>query len=72
MCPNLSSAYRAADRRAAGIHELNIGHAIVTQAMFVGWRDAVAEMKRMGGRGLIGLVWIAYNTGRTRWLNMPF
>ena len=30
-----------------GIHELNIGHAIVSQALFVGWRDAVAEMKRL-------------------------
>lgn len=30
-----------------GIHELNIGHAIVAQALFVGWRDAVAEMKRL-------------------------
>ena len=30
-----------------GIHELNIGHAIVAQALFVGWKDAVAEMKRL-------------------------
>ena len=30
-----------------GIHELNIGHAIVAQAVFVGWKDAVAEMKRL-------------------------
>jgi pyridoxine 5-phosphate synthase len=30
-----------------GIHELNIGHAIVAQALFVGWREAVAEMKRL-------------------------
>ncbi|WP_324779140.1 pyridoxine 5'-phosphate synthase [Thiobacillus sedimenti] len=30
-----------------GIHELNIGHAIVAQALFVGWQDAVAEMKRL-------------------------
>ncbi|MBW8457274.1 MAG: pyridoxine 5'-phosphate synthase [Thiobacillus sp.] len=29
-----------------GIHELNIGHAIVAQALFVGWKEAVAEMKR--------------------------
>lgn len=28
-----------------GIHELNIGHAIVAQALFVGWKEAVAEMK---------------------------
>jgi pyridoxine 5-phosphate synthase len=30
-----------------GIHELNIGHAIVAQALFVGWIEAVAEMKRL-------------------------
>lgn len=30
-----------------GIHELNIGHAIVAQALFVGWKAAVAEMKRL-------------------------
>ena len=30
-----------------GIHELNIGHAIVAQALFVGWKDAVSEMKRL-------------------------
>lgn len=30
-----------------GIRELNIGHAIVAQALFVGWKDAVAEMKRL-------------------------
>lgn len=30
-----------------GIHELNIGHAIVAHALFVGWRDAVSEMKRL-------------------------
>jgi len=29
-----------------GIHELNIGHAIVAQALFVGWKEAVSEMKR--------------------------
>ena len=31
----------------SGIHELNIGHAIVAQALFVGWEKAVAEMKRL-------------------------
>jgi pyridoxine 5-phosphate synthase len=31
----------------AGIAELNIGHAIVAQALFVGWHAAVAEMKRL-------------------------
>lgn len=30
-----------------GIHELNIGHAIVSQALFVGWKEAVSEMKRL-------------------------
>ena len=30
-----------------GVHELNIGHAIVAQAIFVGWEKAVAEMKRL-------------------------
>ncbi len=30
-----------------GVNELNIGHAIVAHALFVGWRDAVAEMKRL-------------------------
>ncbi|MCL5060837.1 MAG: pyridoxine 5'-phosphate synthase [Candidatus Thermoplasmatota archaeon] len=30
-----------------GIHELNIGHAIVAQALFVGWKEAVAEMKHL-------------------------
>ena len=30
-----------------GIHELNIGHAIVAQALFTGWQAAVAEMKRL-------------------------
>jgi pyridoxine 5-phosphate synthase len=31
----------------SGIHELNIGHAIVAQALFTGWQAAVAEMKRL-------------------------
>ncbi|TCS70442.1 pyridoxine 5'-phosphate synthase [Sulfuritortus calidifontis] len=30
-----------------GVAELNIGHAIVAQALFVGWEQAVAEMKRL-------------------------
>ncbi|MBL8525860.1 MAG: pyridoxine 5'-phosphate synthase [Betaproteobacteria bacterium] len=30
-----------------GIRELHIGHAIVSRAVFVGLRDAVAEMKRL-------------------------
>ncbi len=31
----------------ADIVELNIGHAIVAQALFVGWENAVREMKRL-------------------------
>lgn len=31
----------------AGINELNIGHAIVAHALFVGFRQAVAEMKAL-------------------------
>lgn len=36
------------------IHELNIGHAIVAHALFVGWDNAVSEMKRamLAARGL--------------------
>ncbi|PAU75744.1 pyridoxine 5'-phosphate synthase [Halomonas salipaludis] len=30
-----------------GIHELNIGHAIIARALFVGLKEAVAEMKRL-------------------------
>lgn len=30
-----------------GVAELNIGHAIVAQAIFVGWENAVREMKRL-------------------------
>ncbi len=30
-----------------GVEELNIGHAIVAQALFWGWERAVAEMKRL-------------------------
>lgn len=30
-----------------GVEELNIGHAIVAQAIFVGWENAVQEMKRL-------------------------
>jgi pyridoxine 5-phosphate synthase len=29
------------------LEELNIGHAIVAQAVFVGWENAVREMKRL-------------------------
>ena len=31
----------------AGINELNIGHAIVAHALFVGFKQAVAEMKAL-------------------------
>jgi pyridoxine 5-phosphate synthase len=30
-----------------GISELNIGHAIVAEALFIGWRRAVADMKAL-------------------------
>ncbi|MDZ4252525.1 MAG: pyridoxine 5'-phosphate synthase, partial [Sulfuritalea sp.] len=30
-----------------GVRELHIGHAIVSRALFVGMREAVAEMKRL-------------------------
>ena len=30
-----------------GISELNIGHAIVAQAVFVGWKNAISEMKSL-------------------------
>ena len=31
----------------AGLEELNIGHAIVAHALFVGWDEAVREMKAL-------------------------
>lgn len=34
-----------------GLHELNIGHAIIARAMFVGLKEAVAEMKRLAIAG---------------------
>lgn len=34
-----------------GIHELNIGHAIMARALFVGLKEAVAEMKRLAIAG---------------------
>ncbi|KAA0011465.1 pyridoxine 5'-phosphate synthase [Billgrantia pellis] len=30
-----------------GLHELNIGHAVIARALFVGLKEAVAEMKRL-------------------------
>ncbi|MFC3283685.1 pyridoxine 5'-phosphate synthase [Litchfieldella rifensis] len=35
----------------AGLHELNIGHAIIARALFVGLKEAVAEMKRLAIAG---------------------
>lgn len=37
--------------RIADMRELNIGHAIVSRAVFVGMREAVREMKRLLGSG---------------------
>jgi len=34
-----------------GLHELNIGHAIIARALFVGLKEAVAEMKRLAIAG---------------------
>lgn len=41
--------YRNVEPVAAivGVHELNIGHAIVAHALFVGFKGAVAEMKQL-------------------------
>ena len=33
--------------RLPGVRELHIGHAIVSRSVFVGLREAVAEMKRL-------------------------
>jgi pyridoxine 5-phosphate synthase len=33
--------------RIPGVEELNIGHAIVAQALFIGWENAVREMKNL-------------------------
>lgn len=38
----------------AGIEELNIGHAIVAHALFVGWDNAVREMKALMLEGTSG------------------
>ena len=37
--------------RIPGVEELNIGHAIVSRAVFVGMREAVREMKLLMHRG---------------------
>ncbi len=34
-----------------GLHELNIGHAVIARALFVGLKEAVAEMKRLAIAG---------------------
>ena len=34
-------------KKIDGIHELNIGHAIVAKALFIGWENAVIEMKKI-------------------------
>ncbi|HEY2761870.1 MAG TPA: pyridoxine 5'-phosphate synthase [Pirellulales bacterium] len=33
------------------MHELNIGHAIIARAIFVGLQEAVREMKQLLARG---------------------
>ncbi len=38
-----------------GVNELNIGHAIVAHALFVGWDNAVAEMKALMKEAATGL-----------------
>lgn len=47
-----------------GISELNIGHAIVAQALFVGWQQAVRDMKALMVQGrLAGLRGESLSTG---------
>ena len=31
----------------AGMNELNIGHAIVAESIFIGWQDAIKKMKNI-------------------------
>ena len=33
--------------KLSGIAELNIGHALVAEAIFMGWQNAIREMKRL-------------------------
>jgi pyridoxine 5-phosphate synthase len=42
---NYENTYTIA--RVKGIHELNIGHAIMSRAVFVGLKQAVREMKKL-------------------------
>jgi pyridoxine 5-phosphate synthase len=37
------------------IAELNIGHAIVAQAVFIGWQNAVREMKAIMVAARVGI-----------------
>ncbi len=37
-----------------GVTELNIGHAIVAEALFMGWENAVLEMKRLMVEAAVG------------------
>ena len=46
----------------ADIHELNIGHAIVAHALFVGWENAVREMKAIMVASRLGVAY-ASQTG---------
>jgi len=43
----------------ADIHELNIGHAIVGHALFVGWENAVREMKAIMVAARLGVAYAA-------------
>jgi pyridoxine 5-phosphate synthase len=40
--------------KIAGIAELNIGHAVVAQAVFVGWQKAITDMKAIMIRARLG------------------
>jgi pyridoxine 5-phosphate synthase len=42
-----------------GIHELNIGHAIVAHALFAGWENAVREMKAIMVAARLGVSYAA-------------
>jgi pyridoxine 5-phosphate synthase len=33
------------------LSELNIGHAIVAEALFKGWQNAIMDMKALDGKG---------------------
>ncbi|MCC2973573.1 pyridoxine 5'-phosphate synthase [Massilia sp. IC2-476] len=45
------------------IHELNIGHAIVGHALFVGWENAVREMKAIMVAARLGVQYATPRTG---------